>query len=138
MSTYFPEDDTADDLAPSSGTRGAKGPSIAKCEDAPPISLPPFSEYTTRKVIDAKLKQGAQLVAIRLAWKTKKNGKVKLSMPELSEQTGYDRKTLGRIMGKIVESGLLTRKRTRDGYVYTWTRLAYNVAEVGPTLDMGD
>lgn len=135
MSTYFPEYDTADDLEPSSGTQPAEIPRLAKCEELP---LPPFNKWDTKVVIEAKLKKAPQLLAKSLADKTKRSGKIKISLPELARETGYDRKTLGHIMEEIVESGLLTRKRTREGYVYTWTRLAYNVADVGPRSDMSE
>lgn len=91
-----------------------------------------FKPWPAVRIIEHRLKGFAQLIAIHCARRTPKSGSFKFRHSEMAEWAGCSEHTVARLMPTIITSGLLERKRTRDGYVYRWTTAAYGSAD-GPT-----
>ena len=122
MSTVLEESTTPEEAASSVLQR--------RPDDTPTLPPTPFEWWKALPIIDANLSGSARAVASGLARKTYKSGVKKATLQELSEWSGCkSERTVQRALEKVLASGLLARKRTRDGYVYTWTTAAYGGAQ---------
>ena len=90
-----------------------------------------FKPWPAIRVIESRIGGTAQLIAIHCARRTPKSGEFKFLITEIAGWVRCCEQTVRRMMPEIINAGLLTRKRTRDGYVYTWSRDAYGGADVG-------
>ena len=117
--------------APSSGSSSA--PSAGDAADGQEMSPPagPFRPWgPVARLIQARFKGTTQLVAFQLARHTQRDGVCRMTGALMAEITGYHQDTCREAMAEVVKAGLLTAKKTRDGYVYRWSREAYTGAGV--------
>jgi hypothetical protein len=128
VSTYFPDDDTFDDLELSNLKR-----SVRKTEPA----LPPFNKLQTIAIVTRCVKKSAQLIGIQIALNTRRDGTFRWKLRKIADVVGYeDEDAVSDIIETIVDAGLLVRTKTNTGYVYRWTPKAYKDGDVGSTHDI--
>lgn len=127
MSTYFP-DESFDEPVPSS-ERSFNG----KTESP----LPTFNKAATIAICEKRLKWGAQLIAIQIARRTRRDGTFQWKLERIGELVGCSKNTVTQTIDEIVEAGLMTKRKTNTGCVYAWTLAAYKGADVGADRDIG-
>lgn len=88
-----------------------------------------FNLYRAEATIMRLLKGQAQHIALVLAHETirrrRKDGIIEITHRELAELSGRAKDTIPVAMAECVEAGLLHQRRIRDGFRYTWGRVAY-------------
>ena len=84
-----------------------------------------FKPYRAAKAIRARLRGNAQHVALVVALRTPSDGVVLIKHHELARETGRDFKTIPAAMQECEKAGLVMGRRTREGYIYTWCKVAY-------------
>lgn len=97
-----------------------------------------FKPWQAIKVFEKRLPGLVQLAAIHIARRSDGAGIARghcVSVEAIAELLHCTESTASKAIKAVVESGLLTRRLTRDGYVYTWTRDAYNSGGVVSGLD---
>jgi hypothetical protein len=128
VSTYFPDDDIIDDLVPSSEKR------VLRKTEAP---LPTFNKAATIAICEKKLKKMAQLIAIQIARRTRRDGTFQWKLDRIGDLVGCTKNTVTTTIDEIVAAGLMERRYTNTGCVYVWTRAAYRDADVGASPEIG-
>ena len=101
------------------------GDAEADRETSPPGKFKPWGPVA--RLIQARFGGTTQLVAFQLARHTPPDGVCHMTAPVMAKITKWSEVTCRDALAEIVahESKLVARKRTRDGYVYTWSREAY-------------
>lgn len=92
-----------------------------------------FNLYRAMDAIRRSVKGQAQHVALLLAHETVrrrcKNGVIEITHRELASMSGRAKDTIPVAIAECVEAGLLHQRRIRDGFKYTWGRVAYFPSE---------
>ena len=115
---------------PTTGDRGSSSADTAGDAEQTP-QLGHFRPWgPVARLIQTRFKGTTQLIAFQLARHTQRDGICHMTGPLMSEITGYHEDTCRQAMADVVKAGLVTAKKTRDGYVYTWSRDAYTGAGV--------
>lgn len=120
------EDTTAPARGSSSGPE--PGDAMSGQETSPPGPFRPWGPVA--RLIQARFKGTVQHVALQLARHTQRDGVSHMTARLMTTITGYHRETCRSALAEIAASGLVVAKKTRDGYVYQWSREAYTGAGV--------
>lgn len=94
----------------------------------------PFKFLRAQKVIIGHVRGNAQHCALVLAAQTGPGGTIEMTNQRLAELTGRSKDTIPLAVDICIDAGLLHRRRIRDGYRYTWLKVAYGLTsepEVG-------
>lgn len=88
-----------------------------------------FNLYRAMTAIRRLLKGNAQHLALLLAHETVRrrcrNGVIEITHKELCEWSGRHSSTTHNAFEEAVKVGLLHQRHIRDGFKYTWARVAY-------------